>query len=245
MFRSLFAAAGIGGAQVDTQIVSQRLLPGEPFEALVVLKGGKVDQVIEGIGLKLCTQMEVESEDGEYSSGHVLAYWPLQERFTLRAGETLQLPLQSVLPGETPVSALPCAYNRSQVWLETDLAIANAVDASDRDVLHVEPTRAMACVLEAMHSLGFELVSADVEAGYLQTPIGSSQSGCYQELEFRPLAGHRGLAEVELSFLPAPDATHVLVEIDRRFQGDSFRFITLAHAGLNTERAREQLAALF
>lgn len=243
MFRSLLAAAGIGGARVDTQIVTPRLAPGEPFEARIVLTGGKADQTIEGLGLKLCTEVEVEGDNGEYTTTHALAWWPLEQRLELRAGETLTLPLNTWLPAETPLTALPCADNRSRVWLQTDLAIANALDASDRDALRVEPTWAMHCVIEAMQQLGFRLASADVEAGYLQTPLGSSQSGCYQELEFRP-AGFGGIAEVEISFLPGPDTTHVLVEIDRRFRGDSYRFASLPHAGLTVDAARRQLAAL-
>ncbi|AOY01386.1 sporulation protein [Jeongeupia sp. USM3] len=244
MFRSLLAAAGFGGAQVDTRITTTALVPGGPLAGAVVLKGGAVDQTVEGLQLALCTEVEVESDNGEYTTGHVLAHWPLNERFVLRAGETMSIPVSTVLPGETPVTALPCRDNRTRVWLETRLAIASAVDASDRDPLAVGPTEAMQCVITAMGRLGFTLARADVEAGYLNTPVGRSQSGCYQELEFR-LAGVGGLAEVEISFLPGTGVTHVLVEIDRRFRGDSYRFVSIAHAGLSVDAVQRQLAPLF
>ncbi|BCL77036.1 SpoOM protein [Jeongeupia sp. HS-3] len=244
MFRSLLAAAGFGGAQVDTRIVRSRLVPGGTLLGEVVLKGGAVDQTIEGLQLVLCTQVEVESDNGEYTKPHALAHWPLNERFVLRAGETMTIPLNATLPGETPVTALPCHDNRTHVWLETRLEIASAIDASDRDPLVVEPTEAMQCTIAAMGSLGYALVRADVEAGYLQTQAGNSQSGCYQELEFRP-SGYGGIAEVEVSFLPGNGATHLIIEIDRRHRGDSYRVVSVPHAGLSAASVQRMLAPLF
>ncbi|WP_432722228.1 sporulation protein [Jeongeupia wiesaeckerbachi] len=244
MFRSLLAAAGFGGAQVDTRITTSRLIPGGPLDGEVVLKGGAADQTIDGLQLALCTEMEVESDNGEYTTSHVLAHWPLNERFVLRAGETMSIPLNTQLPAETPINALRCRDNRCRVWLETRLSIASAVDASDRDPLVVEPTEPMQAVITAMERLGFVLARADVEAGYLRTQVGNSQSGCYQELEFRP-SGRGGIAEVELSFLPGPTVTHVLVEVDRRFRGDSYRVVSVPHAGLSVDAVQRQFAPLF
>ncbi|AOY01152.1 sporulation protein [Jeongeupia sp. USM3] len=244
MFRSLLAAAGIGGAQVDTRIVRSRLVPGGMLLGEVVLKGGAVDQIIEGLQLVLCTEAEVETDNGEYTTAHVLAHWPLNERFVLRAGETMTIPLNSKLPDETPVTALPCRDNRTKVWIETRLAIASAIDASDRDPLQVEPTEAMQCVIAAMGALGYALVRADVEAGYLRTHVANSQSGCYQELEFRPQS-YGGIAEVEISFLYDAHATHLVIEVDRRHRGDSYRVVSVPHAGLSTASVQRQLAELF
>lgn len=244
MFKKLFAAVGIGSAEVDTQVLSASLRPGEPFKARVVVRGGSAEQDIEGLELRLLCA--VEDDEGDIQGAdrsHVLARWKLHDRFTLRPGEERIVPFENLLPLETPVTAVNCPNNKARVWIDTQLEIDAALDSSDRDYLRVEPTPAMAMVLETMAQFGMALHTADVEKGYCTVQGRRSTSGCYQEFEFRPYHGGR-ITEVELTFLPELHCTHVLLEIDRRFRGDAYRGFTLQHDQANRQQVHGYLAQM-
>ncbi|MFC4159604.1 sporulation protein [Chitinimonas lacunae] len=241
MFKKLFAAVGIGGAEVDTQVLSPTLVPGQPFRARIVIRGGSAEQDIEGLELRLLSA--VEDDEGDVHNpdrSHILARWKLHDRFTLRPGEERIVPFENLLPLETPVTAVNCPNNKARVWIDTQLEIDAAIDSSDRDYLRVEPTPAMALVLDSMAQMGMALHTADVEKGYCTVQGRRSTSGCYQEFEFRPYHGGR-ISEVEVTFLPELHCTHVLLEIDRRFRGDAYRGFTLQHDQLSRQQVQSYL----
>ncbi|WP_028116371.1 sporulation protein [Ferrimonas senticii] len=228
MFSKLMASVGIGAAKVDTIIHTERLYPGQPFDIEIVIEGGKVDQQINGLTLALMVQAEVESGDHEGLQSLVLHDWHLNESFTIGAGEIVRDSFQLQLPLETPLTLLPRCRNQTHVWLQTGLDIASGVDGSDKDFLPVAPVPAMSNVMAAIEGLGFALYSADVEKGQLRGSGFYSTLGCYQELEYRPASfGNIAIKELELSFVLADNALHLLVEVDRHFRGDGFTSLTL------------------
>ena len=66
MFKKILASVGIGAAKVDTVLETEHLQPGQKFNAVIVIKGGDVEQDITGLDLALMTRVKVEGEDGEY-----------------------------------------------------------------------------------------------------------------------------------------------------------------------------------
>lgn len=227
MFKKLLASLGVGGAQVDTQLDNPQLRPGDLLSGRVVVKGGKADQDIEKIDLLLMTEAEYESGDHEDRVAQLLGAVRVAERFTIRAGEERQLPFRLQLPIETPINALAHHGRPLPVWIHTDLAIDIAPDASDRDLLEVHPTPQVATLLQAFEQLGWGLYSTDVEVGTARVGNVTSTLGCYQEMELRPFGGHPRLQEIELTFLPAGDSVHVLIEVDARFGGDFYQALTM------------------
>lgn len=234
MFRQLFAAVGMGNASVDTQITNSQVMPGQEVKGQVVVRGGAVNQNIERLTLSLMTRVEVESGNGEYSTNQELQRFLVSERFEIRAGQELLLPFTFQLHPETPVSNLEhlgISYNRTSVWIHTDLGIAWAADASDKDWLYVSPTPAMQYIHQAMTQLGYNLYLADVERGYLNGAGFASSLGCYQELEYRAgWSNSLGYKEIEISFVTMPYETGVLIEADRSWRSDLYRsFIMKNH----------------
>ena len=63
MFKKLLASVGIGSAKVDTQLVSDQLLPGEEVRGKVVIQGGGAEQQIEKINLFVMTEAVREKDD--------------------------------------------------------------------------------------------------------------------------------------------------------------------------------------
>ena len=108
------------------------------------------------------------------------------------------------------------------------IARAMALDPSDNDLLRIDASPLVLNCISAMLELGYQLQKVDVEKGYLQVPGKRSQSGCYQEFEFRPRQWLSGIKEVELSFIPDGADTLLLVEVDRSFRGDSYRTVRLS-----------------
>lgn len=66
MFKKMLASVGIGGASVDTLLEDNRLLPGQMFNATIVVKGGNVAQRISGLDLALMTKVKVSTDNGDY-----------------------------------------------------------------------------------------------------------------------------------------------------------------------------------
>jgi len=242
MFKKLLASVGIGAAKIDTILETDTLLPGQPFRASIEIQAGDVEQDISGIEMAVVTRAEVETDDGEHTENIKLQQWHLSDKRTLQPGETLSIPFEGVLPYETPITAMNCHDNRCHVWISTGLEIDLAVDASDRDPLNVVPTDAMRAFVSALENCGYYLHSADVEKGYLRGNGFSSTSGAYQELEFRPQSGGLfGIKEIEVSFVPEGNQTHVLLELDRAFRGDGYMSLTLDNADLNPAAIEDYL----
>jgi sporulation-control protein len=55
----------------------------------------------------------------------------------------------------------------------------------------------------------------------------ASTLGCYQEMELKPRGGNFRIQEIELTFLPWGNETHVLIEVDSRFGGDFYRSLAM------------------
>ena len=246
MFKKILASVGIGAAKVDTVLETEHLQPGQKFNAVIVIKGGDVDQEISGLDLALMTRVKVESDDGEYFTNHVIEKWRITDIGMIAAGAEKHIPFEARLHSETPITEINAGYNQSHVWLETGLDIDLALDPTDRDALHIYPNDAVSTLMEAMDRLGFSLVKADVEKGYLKAPTFQSHSGCYQELEYRPNSRSLfGLQEIELSFVPEAHKTHVLIELDRAFRGDGYVDLTIEHDHVNLSKLCDQLERLF
>ena len=246
MFKKILASVGIGAAKVDTVLETEHLQPGQKFNAVIVIKGGDVDQDISGLDLALMTRVKVEGEDGEYFTNHVIEKWRITDIGMIAAGAEKHIPFEARLHSETPITEINAGYHQSHVWLETGLDIDLALDPTDRDALHIYPNDAVSTLMEAMDRLGFSLVKADVEKGYLKAPTFQSHSGCYQELEYRPNSRSLfGLQEIELSFVPEAHKTHVLIELDRAFRGDGYVDLTIEHDHVNLSQLCDQLERLF
>jgi len=246
MFKKILASVGIGAAKVDTVLETEHLQPGQKFNAVIVIKGGDVDQDISGLDLALMTRVKVEGEDGEYFTNHVIEKWRITDIGMIAAGAEKHIPFEARLHSETPITEINAGYNQSHVWLETGLDIDLALDPTDRDALHIYPNDAVSTLMEAMDRLGFSLVKADVEKGFLRAPTFQSHSGCYQELEYRPNSRSLfGLQEIELSFVPETHKTHVLIELDRAFRGDGYVDLTIEHDHVNLSQLCDQLERLF
>lgn len=244
MFKKLLAAVGVGGAMVDTVLDKPSLRPGDTLTGKVLIKGGSVPQSIEYVDLVLMTEVEKKINGEEYRASHALQRYRVSGAIQLSAGQDMILPFALGLPLETPVNNAQALASpgfqaylprvRAAVWIHTDLAIASARDAEDRDFLDIHPLPQMLQLISAMSQLGYAHVSSDVEAGAARFNNIQSSLGCYQEFEFKPTRNSFGGAfsgssvkEVEITCIPRTEGVHVLLEVDRRYRGDSYRSLLM------------------
>jgi len=227
MFSKILASVGIGSAKVDAVLTTECLMPGGFLEGEIRATGGNVEQEIKGIELEVKTRVKYETEEEEiaWQNKRLQAFY-VADAFTLQPKESRVIPFSFQLGSETPITTLG---GESRVWLSTELDIDMAIDPSDKDYLAVQPTPVIQHFIDCLNNNGFEIAKTDVEKGYLNGDGFSSESGCYQEIEFRPsgFGLFSSLQEIEASFITDHEETHALIELDRRFRGDGYLSLTV------------------
>ncbi|WP_214107465.1 sporulation protein [Acrocarpospora catenulata] len=232
VFKRMLGAFGVGAPSVDTVLSTPRIQPGQTLTGQVRLSGGDFDAGIEHLTLALVARVEIEHGDAERDGLSEFARVQVSGPFTLAKGEQRTIDFQLPVPWETPISHIggqPLAG--MAVGVRTELAIAQAVDKGDLDMVTVEPLPSQLRVLQSLLNLGFHFKSADLEAGHL---YGIHQElPFYQEIEFYPPPQHAGfVGELELTFVATPYALEVILEADKgagRYSGDAIGRFSLSH----------------
>ncbi|CAM3045467.1 sporulation protein [Vibrio neptunius] len=229
MFSKLKASLGIGAAKVDTVLERMSVFQGDTLKGVIHIQGGDVEQQIDAINLKLCTEVKVESDNGVSYQNFTIGRLQAVQPFIIQPQENKQVPFELKLDDETPITALTATKNQCHVWVETSLDIDFAIDPKDRDFVEVKALPVASKVISAIEQAGFVMVKADVEKGHLRGSNFSSKSGCYQEIEFRN-SGFINKKEIELSFILNGSVMHCLAEVDRSLsmRGDQYVSFSLS-----------------
>ncbi|WP_073310952.1 sporulation protein [Halobaculum gomorrense] len=204
--KKVLASIGIGNASVDTVLEADTVRPGDTVGARVEIDGGDAEQEVGRIELELETRYR--TDDGYRETD--IARYTLTDGFTIEVGKSRSVPTEIEIPYETPLT-----LGRTDVWVETELDIAMAVDPEDRDALTVEPTPRLSALFDAAEALGLSLHTAECEADSYGRYFGSS---FVQEFEFRPQGGPFAdeLDELDVVARDGPDSLTAFVEVDRR-----------------------------
>lgn len=231
MFKKILASVGIGKAKVDTILLDDQLRAGEPFAIEVVIKGGEVEQELNGLEFAIMAEAKAEKTVGDdevkYNKSVVLQSWQPMLKQTIQPGETITRHFNLDLHPEAPATSL-FGQRIAKVWLQTGLDIKNGIDGSDKDPLTIVPSNTQLAVLELIENSGYRLFKTDLEAGYVRANEFSSHLPCYQEYEFKPESrSFFGAKELEVTFVDNGEETGVLIEIDRAFSGDGYRSISI------------------
>lgn len=213
MFKKLQAALGKGGAKVDTVLDNPVVSPGGVLTGRVDVRGGDVEQRLEGIRAALSAVVEVESGDDEWASARLFGESRISGPFSVQPGGHVALPFQLQVPVELSPNLVGSQHIHGlKIAVATVLEIDNAIDAKDTDPIKVQALPAHEATLFAMQQLGFHFKSADFEAGR----VPGSTLGFYGEYEFDARSSGRRFNEVELTFVTRPGDLDVLLEVDRR-----------------------------
>ena len=227
MLKKLLASVGIGKATVDTILLVDKLRAGDSFPIEVVIKGGDVEQQINGLEFAVMASAKAETEvndtDITYAKSIVLQHWAQPMDILIQPGETITESFELDLHPEVPATYL-FGQQIGKVWLQTGLDIKSGIDGSDKDPLIILPSATQLAVLELISNSGYRLFKSDIEAGGVQTREFVSHLNCYQEYEFKPESrSFFGARELEVTFVDNGRETGVLIEVDRAFLGDGYR----------------------
>ncbi len=206
MFKKWLSSIGlIGGAKVDTRLVSESFVPGDQVSGEILISGGEDAQKFDRIYLDIVTRYKHDDSVRE----HTVAHHDAKDHLSVGPGEEMAIAFSFALPYETPLS-----LGRGSVSVKTGLEVPGAVDPSDTDEIRVNPTPMQQAVLGATEHLGFRL--HEVETEY--SPRKGAPLPFVQQLEFRPRGGRFGghVEELELVFKQHAGVLEVLVELDRR-----------------------------
>ena len=189
------ARFGKGAAKVDLVLNQSQFQLGETVEGKLLIQGGRVEQKINKIEVKL----EVIIRYDETDHVHTITSIPFYESFTIQPGETKEFPFEYQLPYDLLISGNYVTY-----YFHTDLDIAGGVDQNDRDYIEILCPAPLQKVLDALGQLGFREKHESREF-----------NGRVQEFELFPTSFLQGQAE-ELEFVAAvqPDGVRMLLELD-------------------------------
>ncbi|MFC6012961.1 sporulation protein [Nocardia lasii] len=221
MFKQLLAAAGVGGAEVDTELFTPGAQPGGVVDGVIRLRGGRIDQAIGHVAVEFVTRVEREYSDGEERiADHGFGRIPVAGPFTLLAGTVAEFRFTAPVPHETPITFFDGKHlPGATVSLRTIVDIHNAVDATDTDPIGIGALPAQHVILDALRRMGFPLHGADVEAGRIaRTP---QQLPFYQEIEFGRSPHFPRANQLELTFVATGHGLSVVLEAD--IEGGWFR----------------------
>ena len=210
LFRKVLSSIGVGKATVDTVLDDSSYHAGGTMRAQVVLKGGASDQFIEGIQIGVVTSF---MHDEYHREEFELVCYDIGHGWTIRAGETERVDVDLELPLDTP-----CTLGVIPVWVETRVALEKGRNASDRDPIEVQPGELGALLFEALESLGFRLVKADLEhkPHFFEVRLPMIQ-GLEFEVEYGDFKGR--VAELEVIYVEYEDGMDLWLEIDRHTRG--------------------------
>lgn len=218
MFKKLAAAMGAGGAKVDTILDSAGVQPGGTLTGRVEVKGGEVEQTIQGIRAALSAVVEVErtnsqGEDTEHKAKRRVGETTVSGPISVAPGELQTLPFQLVVPAELPPNVIGGrSVSGIRLEVETVLDIEKGRDAKDHDPVDVHALPAQNAVFQAMEQLGFTFKSGDLEQGRLP----GSTLGFYAEYEFGARGSGYRFNEVEVKFVTRQSDLEVHLEVDKK-----------------------------
>jgi sporulation-control protein len=211
VFKRLLQAMGVGGPSVETVLANPNCRPGGHLEGRVQVIGGEQAVDVEYLAIGLLTRVEVQGHDTQEFHRQRLT-----GSFRLDGGARHEIDFRFDVPWETPITEMYGQHLHGMTMgLATELEVAREVVSSDLDPVAVHPLPAQERILDALLRLGFRFSRADVERGRAH---GVSQELPFrQKIEFYPPAAYAsGIDQLELTFLAAPQALQVVLEIDQR-----------------------------
>ena len=210
-FGKALASIGIGAAEVDAVLDSEKLRAGEKISGKVYVAGGKQSQRIDRIYLGVLVEFEEKVDDKKVTRRMEIDRFAVSEPFTIEEGEKKEIPFSFELPVDTPLTR-----GKTKAWVRTGLDIKSALDPTDKDEIKVEPPKLVYRTMKALNGLGFHIKKAQCE----KAPRGlGTRLPIVQEFEYKPQSGEfkRKLDELEVVFLPKSHReVDVIMEVDSK-----------------------------
>lgn len=213
VFSKLKAVFGTG-ITVDTLLHEKDVTPGGTLKGEVRFTGGDVDAKVEGIEIEFTALVEVDDKGEDEKTTYDYFSAKVSNGLELPAKTAQSVPFEVKVPLETPFNTIEGRPlpGGMKLGVSTKLALDNAIDKGDLDVLAVEPLPVAKAVVKAIEGLGFVFQEADLESGTVQ----GATVPFYQEIEFWATGGEfeGRIKELEVTFISSETSTDVVFQAD-------------------------------
>lgn len=214
MFNLLRSVLNIGDTTVKTTLDKNSFYQNETITGNIHIQGGSIEQQIDKVVVKLCTQAIEENYFGHEYETYTLEHIDVVTNITIAANETKEFTFEITLPGDTPITEIKISSHPCKVWLETVLDLEHGIDPEDRDYLQINTMNTLETLFEQIEQKDYKLIKADVIQGYLSGEEYKSVSGCYQKFYFENKTISL-VKKINLAFFIGSDKVHITSEIDR------------------------------
>ncbi|MEU1957083.1 sporulation protein [Nocardia rhamnosiphila] len=215
MFRTLLGALGAHTAEVETELSTPGVQPGQAMHGIIRMRCHDRPIRVKGVAVELITRAEREYDDGEALVDMAFARQPVFGPFELLPGYPLEGRFELLAPWETPLTFYNGRHlHGTAVAVRTRVDVDGGFDATDTDPIGVGALPPQHVVLAAVEAWGFGLRHADVEAGRVDRIPHSLPF--FQEIEFGPSPRFPRLNQLEVTFLADPHGMYVVIEADKR-----------------------------
>lgn len=214
MFKALLGALGTNSTEVETELFTPGVHPGQSVEGVIRMRCRDRPVRINGVAVELITRAEREYDDGEQLVDMAFAQQPVFGPFELLPGQPLEGRFALVAPWDTPITF----YNDrhlpgTSVAVRTRVDVDGGFDAADTDPVGIGALPAQHVLLAAVEAWGFPLRHADVEVGRVDRI--PQRLPFFQEIEFGPTPRFPNLNQLEVTFLADPHGMYVVLEADK------------------------------
>ncbi|MGW5388441.1 sporulation protein [Nocardia sp. NPDC003963] len=215
MFKTLLGALGAHTAEVETELFTPGVQPGQPVRGVIRMRCHDRPVRVKGVAAELITRAEREHDEGESLVDTAFARRPVFGPFELLPGYPLEGQFELTTPWETPITFYNGRHlHGTAVAVRTRVDVDGGFDATDTDPIGVGALPAQHIVLAAVEAWGFGLRHADVEVGRVDRIPHSLPF--FQEIEFGPSPRFPTLNQIEVTFLADQHGMHVVIEADKR-----------------------------
>ncbi|MFD4406379.1 sporulation protein [Nocardia sp. NPDC058499] len=215
MFKTLLGALGTNSTEVETELFTPGVQPGQPVQGVIRMRCQDRPVRINGVSVELITRAEREYDDREQLIDMAFAQHPVFGPFELHPGHPLEGRFELLAPWETPITFYNGRHlHGTAVAVRTRVDVDGGFDAADTDPLGIGALPPQHVLLAAVESWGFGLRHADVEAGRVDRI--PQRLPFFQEIEFGPSPRFPGLNQLEVTFLADPQGMYVVLEADKR-----------------------------
>ncbi|WP_164491819.1 sporulation protein [Staphylospora marina] len=209
MLKRFLASLGIGAAKIDLILDKHHIVMGEEVTGKIILKGGEVEQKVDGLNVHLRLSSKYKKGDHTLPVNETVATVPVfRESFIVSPGESKEFPFSFTCPKYLPVSSLNTRY-----YFQTELDIQQGLDAKDIDAVAVIPSGLLFNLLEGFKLLGM----THLGEGYT-----GQRDGGWQIIQFHATREFRGEYD-EIVFMYQPRHTEHRIsgyfELDKQTRG--------------------------
>lgn len=133
MFEKILTIIGIGSAKVETLVYNMKTKHDQDFNGIVKVTGGKSEQNINGIYLKLFYEAYNPSDDTEFHDiEEELFKIEIKETFEIEEGEERVFPFSMKVPSHAPLTT-----KKQKIYLKTEVDIPYSTNPSDLDEIFI------------------------------------------------------------------------------------------------------------